>query len=62
VALKTVHNASLSRYQGSAFPRSERKTTKRPKKVDALFFFILLFFVVIVVITINVINFDTANY
>jgi hypothetical protein len=49
--IKTGH-ASLSKYQSAAFPRSERKAKKRPKKADALFFF---FFVV--VITINVINF-----
>lgn len=53
VALKTVHSASLSKYQSAAFPRSERKAKKRPKKADALFFF----FVVVVVVTINVINF-----
>jgi len=52
VALKTVHSASLSKYQSAAFPRSERKAKKCPKKTDAL-----LFFFVVVVITINVINF-----
>jgi hypothetical protein len=56
VALKTVHSASLSKYQSAGFPRNERKAKKRSKKADALFFFFFLFFVV-VIIAIGVINF-----